>query len=755
MRLTRALGVVVSRGAPASVSALFCATPLFAQSTAPVDLPRVEVVGTTPLPGFDTPLRDVPANVQLFGADDLARTRPPTLSQFLDLSANSVVASSGQGNPYQEAVLFRGFAASPLLGTPQGVSVFQDGVRINEAFGDVVNWDLLPRTAIASVQLIPGSIPTFGLNTLGGALAINTKDGSRYPGVAVEAQAGSFRQRSIDAEYGTARDGLDAYATVHLGADAGWAEHNPSRIAQLFGKLRYHDAATTAEATITLADNRLEGTQTLPVSWLDTPTQAYTYPDRNDNRVAFLATRVTHAFNDGASVSANVYWRRYRNTNTSSNVNDATGDDAQDEAFSRATNDVSSIDQRTYGAGAQLNLSGHAFAVDHVATLGASADLGRTSFLQQSQPADFTSDRGTFAIGPFDTVTDAALRNRYLGVYASDTIALANSWTLLASGRYNDARIEIGDRSGKAPDLAGTHDFARFNPALGATFHPDAGFTGYATYNQGMRVPTPIELTCADPRAPCRLPNQFLADPDLRPIVSRSYEAGARGTLGSAWRYALALYRTDLADDIQFISSGINATSTGYFQNVGRTRREGIEVLFGWRSPTLQATLRYNHLDATFRTPFRASSPNNSSADAQGGIDVAPGDRIPAIPANSAKLRVDWHPAPATSIGGNFVAVASQYALGDDNNADRQGRVPGYAIVDLDAHWQIAPAIELFAMVDNALDRRYATLGILGANAFAGPDRTFSVQPGQAAIPEQFRALGMPRAFYVGVRMAM
>ncbi len=147
----------------------------------------MNVVGTAPLPGLGTPLRDVPANVQIFDNGMFARARPLSLTQFLDLNANSVGAASGQGNPFQQSLNFRGFAASPLLGTPQGMSVFQDGVRINEAFGDVVNWDLLPRSAISSVQLIPGSVPAFGLNTLGGALAIYTKSGAQYPEAAVEA----------------------------------------------------------------------------------------------------------------------------------------------------------------------------------------------------------------------------------------------------------------------------------------------------------------------------------------------------------------------------------------------------------------------------------------------------------------------------------------------------------------------------------------------------------------------------------------
>ena len=93
-----------------------------------------------------------------------------------------VSVNETQNNPYQPDVLFRGFTASPLLGTPQGLSVFQDGVRVNEPFGDAVNWDLIPVNAIADMILIPGSNPVFGLNTLGGSLSVTTKNGRTHKG---------------------------------------------------------------------------------------------------------------------------------------------------------------------------------------------------------------------------------------------------------------------------------------------------------------------------------------------------------------------------------------------------------------------------------------------------------------------------------------------------------------------------------------------------------------------------------------------
>ncbi|HMF27852.1 MAG TPA: Plug domain-containing protein, partial [Candidatus Cybelea sp.] len=174
------------------------------------------VIGTTPLPGLGTPLRDVPANVQVFSGTEIGKQRQGNFSEFLENNPTSVTVNAAQGNPYQPDISFRGFTASPLLGVPQGISVFQDGVRINEAFGDVVNWDLVPQSAIAGFQLIPGSNPVFGLNTLGGALAVITKSGSNNPGTSVELSGGSFGRITASFDHGGSSGPVDWFTTANV-----------------------------------------------------------------------------------------------------------------------------------------------------------------------------------------------------------------------------------------------------------------------------------------------------------------------------------------------------------------------------------------------------------------------------------------------------------------------------------------------------------------------------------------------------------
>jgi outer membrane receptor protein involved in Fe transport len=710
-------------------------------------MPTVEVVGTTPLPGLGTPTRDVPANVQIYTSKDLAGQRQTNVTDYLEQNPTGIATNAAQGNPFQPDISFRGFSASPLLGTPQGVSIFQDGVRVNEPFGDVVNWDLIPQSAIASIQLIPGSNPAFGLNTLGGAVAVYTKSGAQYPGGGVEVSGGSFGRKNAEFEYGGSSGVLDYFATGEYYDDDGWADHNPSTVKQFFGKVGWQNETSDLDLSFTGADNTLQGTQTLPLSFFDDIRQAYTFPDQNENRLAFVMAKGSHFLNDNALLGGNLYYRKYKTNSVSSNVND----DFEDDGI-QATNDASDIDQDGYGGGVQLVLTSQPGGHKNQLTLGATADLADARFTQNSQDAEFTADRAAVGIDDFELQTDADTNSRYFGAFIADTFNLSSRWTLTASGRYNHARIRIDDRTGEAPLLNGENTFSRFNPAVGVNFNPTPQLTAYASYNEGARAPTAVELTCADPNAPCKLPNDFLADPPLDEVISKTFEVGARGLVGTMWRWSAAAYRTRLENDIEFISSGAGATNAGFFANVGTTRRQGVELGLEAHANPVSVSVRYTFLDATFRTPFEESSPANSAADDEGVIDVAPGKRIPANPRHVFKVRADWAVMPNLFIGANVLTSAGAYARGDENNQDVNGQVPGYTLVNLDGRLLVSKRFEVFARVNNVFDRRYSNFGVVGENFFTGPNRTFGPTAGADPEPEQFRGPGAPRGAWLGVR---
>jgi len=718
----------------------------------------VEVIGTSPLPGLGTDKKDVPGNVQVYSSGDLSGQRQSNATDFLEQNATSITANAAQGNPFQPDVSFRGFTASPLLGTPQGVSVFQDGVRINEPFGDIVNWDLLPQSAIAGIQVIPGSNPMFGLNTLGGAIAVYTKSGADYPGASAEVGGGSFGRRTVEAEWGTSRGPVDFFITGNLFDEQGWADHNPSRVHQLFAKAGWQNDKTDLDASLTLADNNLQGTQTLPLSFLYDIHQAYTYPDININKLTFLTIKGSRFLSDAALFGGNLYYRHYRNSSVSSNVNDDFGSIVADSGAVdeiAATNDQSTITQDGYGGGLQMVLSGTPAGMKNQLTFGASLDVAQARFTQYSQDADLTALRGTVPAGDFELATDADTDSRGYGVFAQNILNLTKQWTLTVSGRYNHVDIRVGDRTGTAPLLNGDTSFSRVNPSAGINFNPTDHLTAYAAYDEGARAPTAIELTCADPNAPCKLPNDFLADPPLKQVVSHTVEVGARGTVSKLWRWSAAVYQTRLSDDIEFISTSAGAGNAGYFANVGKTQRRGFELSGDGRLQSLTLSARYSFTDATFQSAFLQSSPDNSSADANGAIQVEPGDRIPSLPRQVLKLRLGYELTKQFSIGVNVLMSDGVYARGDENNQDVNGKLPGYTLVNLDAHYRPIPNLEIFARVNNLFDRRYYDFGILGQNFFTGPNRTFGPAAGFDPVSEQFRGPGAPLGAWIGVRYSL
>jgi outer membrane receptor protein involved in Fe transport len=264
-----------------------------------------------------------------------------------------------------------------------------------------------------------------------------------------------------------------------------------------------------------------------------------------------------------------------------------------------------------------------------------------------------------------------------------------------------------------------------------------------------MRTPTSIELACADPASPCSLPNDFVADPSLKPVISKTFEVGARGKIGTHTQWSAAAYSTTLDDDIQFISSNGAASTLGFFQNVGKTRRQGFELAGRTQWGPVGVGMSYSYVNATYRSTWTENSASNSSADGDGNITVKSGDRIPGIPANTVKMRLDFQALPRWTIGGNLTYRSNIFARGDENNQDVNGSIAGYFLIDLDTTYNVTKHFQVFGSIQNLLNKRYASFGILGQNFFNGPNHTFD---GDSISNEQFLGLGAPRGFWVGAR---
>ncbi|MBL8430091.1 MAG: TonB-dependent receptor [Dechloromonas sp.] len=754
----------------------FAADPL-------VTLPTVEVVGTTPLSGVGVPRLHLPANVQSLDDRRLDEIESQNIAEQMVRQVPSVTVNEVQGNPYQADLNYRGFTASPLLGTAQGLSVYVDGVRVNEPFGDTVNWDLIPNSAIAGIDLVPGSNPAFGLNTLGGALSMRTKSGFSHPGGKIEFSGGSFNRTNTELEYGGNNGTFGWYGAGDWFREDGWRDHSPSDVKQFFGKLSFRNAAGEADLTLTKARSRLIGNGLVPQSMLAARREnIFTHPDETRNDMTQLALNGKLWLSDTQSLSGSVYHRRTKTRTLNGDMNDDYEDDyenwvtggsvgpAPDET---GANNRTRTSQRGTGIAAQWNFSGK----QHQLAVGASYDQSRINFQQTQELGDLDASRGVSDLQALSIQNQINGKTSTASLFVTDTYSLMPNLHLTASARYNMSHVKTVDElnPGAPHNLDGDHKYRKLNPAIGLSWQIVPTLNAYAGFSQGNRVPTPIELGCADPANPCTLPNSMAADPYLKQVVARTLEAGLRGKLAGEFlgdaNWNAGVFRTMSSDDILFVGT---STSAGYFTNYGKTLRQGLELGLNGSHRRLDWYANYSWLQATFRSDACILAENNSTrgtaAECTGGgqddeIHVKKGNHIPGLPKHSLKLGLAWRATDWLRIGGDVQAFSGQTVRGNENNQhqsgtytdalgntrtfDGPGRIPGYAILNLNAEARLGGGWQLFAKINNVFDKHYATAGALAENPFVGG--SFQANPDDWRR-ETFVAPGAPRSGWLGVR---
>jgi iron complex outermembrane receptor protein len=733
-----------------------------------LETPAVEVIGVTPLPGFGVPAAQVPANVQAVTGAEIVRQHPLNLSEFMSQRLSGVNVNENQSNPFQPDLTYRGFAASPLLGTPQGISVYQDGVRINEPFGDTVNWDSIPTAAISTINLIPGSNPLFGLNTLGGALSIRTKSGAQYPGTAATLYGGSFGRRSAEVQHGGANGELDYFASASAFREDGWRAQSPSDVRQFFSKLGWQDGTTDVDFSITHAESDLTGNGLLPQSMLlADPRQIYTLSDHTRNRMTLFSLNATRWLADDLLWSGTAYYRDSKKNTLNGDINEISDSrygvvPYEDGAPSDPASSVNRTRtrQRGYGFSMQAALtSGDRPGRSNLVIVGGGYDRSASDFRQSYQLGGFNADRSTAPTGAETEIVNLDGGTSTASLFVTDTHSLGPRWHLTGSARYNVTRVHTAD--GLSPPLpppaAGLGNdltFVKLNPAVGAAYTPEGAPGFYAGFSQGNRPPSPVELGCADRNSPCHLPNAMASDPPLKQVVARTIEVGARARTASGLRWNATLFRTVNYDDILFVSSSV---SSGFFTNFGKTRRQGVEAALERLEGKFSWALTYGLIDATYQSSALLFSQANSSADANGDIRVSPGDRIPGIPRHHLNAAANYDLTDRTTVGAGAVAVSRQFARGNDNNGHQPdgvnflgpGEIAGYAIFNLNLDYKLDRGLRAFAKLGNVFGRRYASAGALRQNFF--PNGNLAAPGAQAN--ETFYAPGAPRALWIGIQL--
>jgi iron complex outermembrane receptor protein len=772
--------------------ALVAAQPAIAQVSPSQPIETVTVIGTTPLTGVGIDIDKIPGNVVTITGEDLTREGSASTISALNDDVGSVNINDDLDDPFQPDILFRGFEASPVLGTPEGLAVYQNGVRINEAFGDSLNWDLITDIAVDRITVV-SSNPVYGLNALGGAVVVNMKNGFTFDGDNVEVSGGSWGQRSVSAEYGTSSGPFGFYIGGRLLQENGWRQFSPDTLEQLYADVSYRQHGLSLDLSFSGANNLLSGESPTPVQELAISRNLiFTSPQSNANKLAFVTLDGSYTVNDDLSIQGTAYVRDYRQNVVNGNTTDYTactvapyiGDMCQADGATPLTNSsggyLPDISQggtiyigendfetiSTLGAGGSLQATDTAalFGHENQLSVGGSIDHATTDFQSSAElgtinPALQVSFSGLFVDTPEGTpwtATPVGLNatNSYYGLFATDTFNITDDLALTASGRYNLAEIDLADRLGTA--LSGDNRYARFDPALGLTEKLASNLTAYAGYSEGNRAPTPGEIECSNPTAPCLLPSSLSSDPpNLRQVISHTWEAGLRGHFEvpdfgpGRFTWNASLFRTEVDDDIYGVATSV---STGYFQNIGGTRRQGAELGLRYDDEKLSMFLDYSHVDATFESAFLLNSPQNAFADVNGNIQVEPGDVLPGIPANRIKAGADYRVLPRWILGGDVVYESSQFFRGDESN--QMGPLPGFTVVNLHSKFELNDRIELYVNIVNALDAKYATFGVLGDPTGIGapgiPPGAVTNGPG---VDNRFESPAPPISAFAGIRV--
>jgi iron complex outermembrane receptor protein len=798
------IGIRVTTILPILAIAIAWATPVRAseaQATAAASqtLPTV-VVESTAIPGGAIDIDKIPGNVQVLSAADLAREGSTSLTNALNSNLSSVNINDNLDDPFQPDILYRGFEASPVLGTPQGLAVYQNGVRINEAFGDTVNWDLFPDIAINQVELVSSS-PVYGLNALGGAISVTMKNGFTYQGADVELSGGSYGQHAVTAQYGVKAGLVGFYIAGKELNWTGWREFSEDRIRQLYSAFSVHTDRASIDLSYIWADNELNGQGSAPVQELAVNRSlVFTGPQNNINTLDFVTLNGGLKVSDSWSLQSVLYYRHYAQTVSNGNTTiyaactNTPGILCQPDGVTPLTNsagqtlpdisvggtvtigenDFESI--QTWGRGATLQASDHESILGHdnQFTAGAAIDYAATTFFTAAQigvinsqlivlPSNLIVDtteagqNAALAAGNMNfsaTPVSVYSVNKNLGIYLTDTFDVTPEIAVTASGRYNIANINLQDQLGT--NLSGYNRFVHFNPAVGATYKAAPTVTLYGGISQNTRTPTASEIECSNPSTPCLLPTNLAGDPpNLRQVIARTSELGLRGKIadpigaGSGLAWNLSLFRTLLHDDIFGIATSI---SQGFFQNIGDTRRQGVEAGVNYHDRNWSVYANFSFVQATFRSPLVVPSPSNPFQNAHGDLQVEPGDHLPGIPEQHLKLGADYSILPDWSVGATLTLVSSYYYVGDESN--QLAPIPGYHVVGLHSSYKPVPHFELFGQITNLFNAKYSTWGILsdptGIGAAGIPPNAVTNGPG---VDNRFLSPAAPFEAFGGVRI--
>ena len=718
----------------------------------------------------------VPSAVTNVTDTDIEQEGTGSIQQTLQQKVPGIIISDAAGNPLRAELSYRGFDASPVSGRAQGVAVYQNGVRINEAFGDVVNWDVIPSNAIASMSVVSNN-PSFGLNALGGAVSILMKDGFSYQGGEVDIMAGSFGRRQVGIQAGGSSGNAAAYVAGEWFEDEGFRNFSESEVRRFYGDLGLKGTFAEVHFSLTAADNQFGATAAAPVELLERSwSNTFTSPQTTDLEVYMPTISASVKATDILTVSSVGYYRRFKNRVVDGNVTEIEdcagflcldGDDVEDldgnDIPSSIVDDerLGSIERLattsdSWGGAVEGQERARLLGLPNLFLAGISYDHGRSRYGTSSEIGEIqqqyvVTGSGVFVGGPLELAPrDLVTENTYWGAYFSNALDVTNQLTVTVGGRYNHATIKLSDQTTLFPGLNATNTYERFNPMVGANYKLLPGMSVYGGYSESNRAPTPAELGCAEEENPCLIESFLTDDPPLEQVVGRTAELGLRGQgsdFGGRYTWSAGLFGTLASDDI------LPITQNGriFFVNAGDTLRQGVELSATYETSKWSVYGSYAFVDATLD---ECGNPDDRGQCAF--LDA--GDRLPGIPRHRFKAGFDYSVTSKWKFGADLVAATDQPFFPNDVSREAEdlgnplpSLLAGYTRVDLHTSYDVTDNLQVYGLVKNLFDQRY---GLYGTYFEATEVSDIDVELGGPGLSDS-RTISpsMPFAAYGGVRV--
>ncbi len=801
------------------------------------NLGSIDVIGASPLPGIMIDRNSVPNTTQKITDIEIKENLSKTIADLMNENFSGISVKDIQNGSFQKNVDYRGFTASPLLGESQGISVYLDGVRINESFGDTVQWELVPENAIKQIDLM-SSNPAFGLNALGGSLALTTKKGLDYKNIEfidTINKYGSFNFASELMEYGYGTDSFGTYTSIELNRDGGWRAHSDGEISRFFTNYGFELDALDLNFNFLGGNTDLNGNGVSPIELLQKNRKAvFTWPDKTSNKMYLFYGNTNFYTDNDAVISTNFYHKKlYRTTYNADEVDaeECAEDNAADSTelktdygfedaplcgednsagdygiiLDQFGNAIESNDDiRKYGLinktfttttsiggsiqyDSLLTLNSN----EHKIALGFSYDEAKTLFRSQGFLGTLTNERTVTPLysssgdpielvaeqehdgagnDPDDTergdVGPAEVTGKLnvFGIYASDNFNYNQKLTINNSIRANLAFVELIDNFKtstytRTAFVNGDHRYFRVNPSVGLVYDYNDEISLIANYREANRAPSPVELSCADPAAPCRLPNAFVADPLLEQVITRGVELGARGNLNTknySTNWNTIGHFSQNSEDIIFVSSG-TGLSSGYFKNFGKTNRIGFDLSLNTNKKNpyrgfKSSLINYSFLKATFQSAHTLPAANHPN----GSNDIKAGDIIPGMPLHKINAKTTFGLSENIDFSLKTTGATGVFLRGDESN--QLNKTSPYIIFNLEAKYQPNKKLNFFTRLENVLDSKYETMGVLGEASssevnvpIAELGDTGSGDDAVGALDPNFLSPGQPLSIFFGI----